>query len=337
MRTVTRIAIVAVFASACGKKKEAPPPPPPAPPRQGVEMVSSGAMPQQTLRYQLTKGVRTAVQMEIDTDVTTPSFQRTLPTSVTVMELGADDVLPDGNAKVRTTILRASARERSGAQGSLEVMNAQAMMLSGVEITGTLTPRGTILEPKLAGRANLPAKAAEGMAGLVTQSQEVAMPLPDPAVGVGAVWRVRRDTSQLGIKLETVTQIEVTALEGSRVTYAMKTEVSGQDQRTTIDGVLVDVKNIRGSGTGKGVIDLGRMVMLGEQSLELGFDLAAKDPSGSAQSGSAQSGSVKMRTAKRISPASAATAAAPPTPGPGSSAPPKPAAPTTPPQDPGAH
>jgi hypothetical protein len=332
MRTVTRIAIVAVLAGACGKKEEAPPAPPPAPPRQGVEMVSHGAMPQQTLRYRLTKGVRTAVQMEIDTDVSTPSFQRTLPTSVTVMELGADDVLPDGNAKVRTTILRASARERPGAQGSLEVMNAQAMMLSGVEITGTLTPRGTILEPKLAGRANLPAKAAEGLSGLVSQSQEVAMPLPDPAVGVGAVWRVRRDMSQLGIKLETVTQIEVTALEGSRVTYAMKTEVSGQDQRATVDGVLVDVKNIRGSGTGKGVIDLGRMVMLGEQSLELGFDLAAKDPSGKDQSGS-----VKMRTAKRISPASAATAAAPPTPGAGSSAPPKPAAPPTPPQDPGAH
>jgi hypothetical protein len=331
MRTVTRVAIAAALASACGKKEEAPPPPPPAPPRQGVEMVSTGAMPQQTLRYQLTKGTRTAVQMEIDTDITTPSFQRTLPTSVTVMELGADDVLPDGNAKVRTTILRASAREREGAQGSLEVMNAQAMMLSGVEITGTLTPRGTILAPKLSGRSNLPAKAAEGLAGLVAQSEEVAMPLPDPAVGVGAVWRVRRDTSQLGIKMETMTQIEVTALEGSRVTYAMKTEVSGQDQRATIDGVSVDVKNIRGGGTGKGVIDLGRMVMLGEQALELGFDLAAKD-----QSGSVQSGSVKMRTAKRISLASAATAAAPPAPGTGSSAP-RPAQPTTPPQDPGSH
>jgi hypothetical protein len=256
-------------------------------------MVGHGAMPRQILRYQLTKGVKTAVELEVDVDIATPSFQRTMPTTVTVMELGAEDVLPDGNAKVRTRILRASARERPGAQVSPGMVNAQAARLTGLEITGTLTARGELEGPQLAGSASLPAKAAGGIAALIAQADEVAMPLPEAAVGVGAIWRVRRDAVQLGIKLETVTEIEVTALEEERVSYALRTQVKGDNQRATIEGVAVDVTNVRGNGTGKGVIDLGRMVMLGEQAFELGFDFSAMD----------RSGSVKMRTAKRLKPA----------------------------------
>jgi hypothetical protein len=317
-RIVTRIVLLAVPLAGCRKSAEAPPAPPPV---QGVEMVRYGAMPHQPLRYQLTKGVKTAVEMEIDTDVSAPTFQRTMPTTVTVMELGADDVLPDGNAKVRTTILRASARERPGAQTSVEAANAQGTMLSGIEITGTLTPRGKILEPRLVGGANLPPGAAEGLSELVARSEEVAMPLPEPGVGVGAIWRVRRDATQLGIKMETITEIEVTAIEGQRVTYALRTEVKGADQHAMIEGVDVAVTNVRGNGSGKGVIDLGRMAIFGEQSLELGFDLAAMK----------ESGSVKMRTVKRLS---AATATAEPSPAKPESKPEQ--KPATPP-DPGAH
>jgi hypothetical protein len=322
MRTVTRIALLAVLAGGC---KKAEPPPPPPPPRQGVEMISLGAMPHQPLRYQLTKGVKTAVELEIDTDVATSSFQRTMPTQVMVMELAAEDVLPDGNAKVRTTILRASARERAGANSSIEALNAQATMLSGIAITGTLTPRGRVLEPKLAGSASMPAKAAEGFAELIARSEEVAMPLPEPGVGVGAIWRVRRDASQLGIKMETVTDIEVTAIEGKRVSYTMRTEVKGSDQHVAIEGVEVDVKNVKGNGSGKGVIDLGRMVMFGEQSLELGFEIAAAE----------HASSMKMKTTKRLKPADEAAVAAPPVPQP-EAQPPKAESPK-PPQDPGPH
>jgi hypothetical protein len=284
-------------------------------------------MPHQPLRYQLTKGVKTAVELEADVEIVTPTFQRTMPTTVTVMEIGADDVLPDGSAKVRTTILRTSVRDRPGAT-ALEAMNAHGMMMSGVEITGTLTPRGRIQDPKLAGSASMPPKVAEGVAMLIGQTEEVAMPLPEPGVGVGAIWRVRRDVdvAELGIKMQTITEIEVKALDGQRVTYAMRTQVKGDSKRSTIDGVEVDITNVRGSGGGKGVIDLGRMVIFGEESVELGFDLSAKSGSGS----------VTMRKAKRIRPADAEAAAPPPS-KPDAGTPGKPSKPEKSPQDPGAH
>ena len=307
MRTVMRIALLIVAAGACRKKVEAPPA---GPPPDGVELVSLGAIPRQVLRYQLARGVKAQVEMEIDAEFAAPGLQRTMPTAVTVMELGADDVLPDGNAKVRTTILRASARERPGAEVSIEAASAQGAMLSGVEITSTLTPRGRVLEPRLGGGANLPPKAAAAMAAQVAQAEELAMLLPEPAVGVGAIWRVRRNTTQLGVKVEAVTEIEVPALEDRRVSYAMRTQIKGDNQHTTVEGIEVDVTNVRGTGAGRGVIDLGRMTMFGEQSLELGFDIAAMK----------ESGAVTMRTTRRLMPAADAPAAALAKPGP--SAPP---------------
>jgi hypothetical protein len=296
MRTVTRIAALAAAACTCGaacRDKQAPPPPAP-PPRQGLEMVSHGAMPHQPLRYRLTRGISTVVELEVDREIATSREQHTMPTSITVMEVAADDVLPDGNARVRTTILRASARERPGATASLEVASAQGAMLSGVAITGTLTPRGKIHSPRLAAGPNLPAKASQEAGPLIEQTEEVAMPLPEPAIGVGAIWRVRRDLMQLGLKLESITELEVTAIDGPRVSYAMRTEIKGDRQRAMIEGTQVDVTNVRGTGSGKGVIDLGRMVSFGEQTLELGFDISA----------AGEPGTVKMRTTKRLRPAS---------------------------------
>jgi hypothetical protein len=313
MRIVTRIAVLAVLAGACRDNKQAPPAPPP-PPRQGLEMVNHGAMPHRPLRYQLTRGVKTVVELEVDREISTSREQHRMPTSVTVMEVGAEDVLPDGNAQVRTTILRASARDRPGATTSVEVANAQGAMLSGVAITGTLTPRGKIFGPRLAAGPNLPAKTTQEAGPLIEQTEDVAMPLPEPGVGVGAIWRVRRDLMQLGLKLESITELEVTAIDGPRVTYAMRTEVKGDDQRATIDGTQVDVTNVRGTGSGKGVIDLGRMVSFGEQTLELGFDISA----------AGEPGTVKMRTTKRLKPASEAP---PPEPAPKQEPPKPPAAP----------
>jgi hypothetical protein len=112
----------------------------------------------------------------------------------------------------------------------------------------------------------------------------------------------------------------------------MRTEARGDDQRATIDGTPVDVTKIRGNGTGKGVLDLSRMVVFGEQSVELGFDVKAM-----AASGSAHGSSVKMRTARRLRPAAdAATGSQPDKPDgkPEVRVAPKP---DRAPQDPGAH
>ncbi|HWU86063.1 MAG TPA: hypothetical protein VN253_02260 [Kofleriaceae bacterium] len=286
MRTVTRIALAAVLGCACKKPDEPPPVP-----SQGIELVQRGAIPHQNLRYQLTKGVKTAIELERDLDVSMGSLQRTMPTSVVRMEISADEILPDGSAKMRTRVVSASARDRPNTTVPIETLNAQATMLAGLEITGTLTPRGRIWDTHLAsGGKDLPAKTVQQIEQMLKADEDVAMPLPEPGVGVGAIWRVRKDVILLGVKMETITEVELTAVDGPRVSYLLRTEVKGDDQTADIDGVKAEVSRIRGGGTGKGVIDLSRMTMTGEQEDEMSFDLAAMDNHTSA----------KMRRARRM-------------------------------------
>lgn len=300
MRTVTAIALAAFVVCAC---KERPAEPPPAVPRQGIELVSRGAIPHQKLRYQLTKGVKTPIELESDADVSMGSIQRVMPTSVLRMEISADDVLPDGNVKMRTRVISASGRERANATVPVETVTAQAMMLGGLEITGTLTPRGRVQDTRLAGGGkDLPAKAVQQIEQMLKAAEEVAMPLPEPGVGVGAIWRVRKDVVLLGVKLETITLVELTAIDGPRVTYLLRTEVRGDDQTADIDGLKAEVMHIRGGGTGKGVIDLGRMAMTGEQEVELSFDVSAMDHRTTA----------KMRLVQRAKSTAAPAAQGPP-------------------------
>jgi hypothetical protein len=220
--------------------------------------------------------MKTGIELESDADVSMGEIRQIMPTSVLRMEISVDDVLPDGSANVRTRIVSASARERPNTTVPVETVNAQAMLLGGLELTGTLTPRGRLQETRLAGGTkDLPAKTVRQIEEMLKATGDVAMPLPDPGVGVGAVWRIRKDVVMLGVKLETITEVEITALEGPRVAYRLRTEVKGDDQTADIDGLKAQVTHVRGGGTGKGVIDLSRMAMTGEQEVEMSFDVSA--------------------------------------------------------------
>jgi hypothetical protein len=311
MRTVTLIALGAVLGAAsgglaaCSKKSGERPPQTVA--GQGIELVNAGAMPQHPLRYQLTRGAKTRVQLEIDFDATMPSIERIMPTMVMVMEIGADEILPDGSAKVASTIVRASARDRPNASLAIEAVNAQATLMGGMAITGTLSPRGKMSDGKLAGGGKeLPKPAADQLKDAVAKISELAMPLPEQAVGVGAIWRYRKAITVEQIAMDTVTEIEVTAIDGPRVTYVSRIQVEGKPQTIALadeqgGSVKLDVKNIRGNGTGKGVLDLTRMVGTGEQSSELAFDVSLGEHTGTA----------KLKTATRMLPPDEQDATAP--------------------------
>lgn len=248
-------------------------------------------MPQQVLRYQLTKGINTQVQLEVDLDADM-STKRTMPTLITVMQVAAEEILPSGDAKVRTTILRGSARERAGGT-DVERVAAQAAAMAGVELTGTLTPNGRLQTSKLAaGGKELAADVRGQIERTLSRTTEIALPLPDVPVGVGAKWRHRKSQTVEGIAMEMVTEFEVTAIAGPRISYALHTTVAGRPQTITLEGMKIDVSNVRGGGDGKGVLDLARMVVTGEQTLEFGFDLRAGD----------KSSTMKMRVARRMKP-----------------------------------
>jgi hypothetical protein len=69
--------------------------------------------------------------------------------------------------------------------------------------------------------------------------------------------------------MTTVTTIEITAIDGERVSFASTSTVAAPDQTVTVSGVKASFKDVGGGGSGSGTVDLATMAMRGELTAEL--------------------------------------------------------------------
>ena len=275
---VIRIAVVVLAFVACGSKADKAPPPASAPAAaapSAVELVTPGAAPRQLVHYALAKGVRTTIELAVDVELLASAMGGPVPTLVMTMEIGADDVLPDGRMVVRSTVAKVSARDRAGSKISADTMTQQASMLVGIGVVGKLSPNGALSDAHLDyGTQQVPDEMKAQLGSLTKGFERVALALPDVPIGVGAVWRTRKDVEESGAHMTATTTIEVTAIEGSKITYTRTAEVTGPDQTIQQLGVDVTMKHIAGKGGGHGTLDLTRMVLDGEMSDELHDELS---------------------------------------------------------------
>jgi hypothetical protein len=97
----------------------------------------------------------------------------------------------------------------------------------------------------------------------------MAMPLPDEPIGVGAVWRNSKPLEQNGMKMTVVNSVEVTALTSEKLSYSLDTQVHGDDQTLTQGELSVEIKDVTGTGTGQGTINLQTLAVSSELATEL--------------------------------------------------------------------
>src|SRR6185503_17627308 len=154
MRCAILTLLVAVFTLvAC--KPQAPKPPPP-PPHDGVTLIHRGVPPYQPLRYHLARGTRTASQLVCDLEVKNDGERGPMPTLVVDLDTSVEDVLADGSAKLRVTVVRTAVRDRDGSPVTSDVVLAQAAAMQGVVITETLAPDGQLADSRVEAGATLP-------------------------------------------------------------------------------------------------------------------------------------------------------------------------------------
>jgi len=269
------IAVAIALAAGCQEKApDAPPKPPVTVPTDGLELLRDGAMPRRALRYHVAKGTTTPVEMVLEVEMTAAGQGGPLPTMTMELEIAGDDVKPDGSMSVRTTIHKVTASDRPGTTITADKMGSQLM--EGIVLRGTLAPTGTLADMKLdTAGAELPPGITQQLGTLSKSFEQAAMPLPTPAVGIGAEWRQRKTIVQNGMTMVTLTTLTVTGIEGDKVTFTSATEVTGPDQSLSQGGMAIAIKHLRGHGTGKGTIDLARMVIAGEFTAEFTSDMSA--------------------------------------------------------------
>jgi hypothetical protein len=255
----------------CGGDKKTPPPADP----NGIEVMFAGNEPRRALRYQIAKGDKIEVELSIDVELDASGRGGPLPTVHVGTEIVATDVLPDSSMRIRATITSIRATDVPNSTLSAESMAEHMQLLKGTSLAGTLLPDGGIRDLHAEAVAKLPPALAQQLETVSRSFQQISLPLPHLAIGTGAAWRQRKSIEQNGMKLLAVTTIVMTALDDRGFTFTSSTSLGGADQTVVLQGHPIQMTSIGGVGTGKGTIDLSKMVMTGESTLSFHSDMTA--------------------------------------------------------------
>jgi hypothetical protein len=261
-----RSRIIAVLAGLALVSCKSDPPPKPIV-ESNVELVQRGAVPQRVLRYHIAKGTATTVEVGIEADV----MGRKSPSITTTLAMLGDDVLPDGRMVVRSTVKSTRAKTPDGSDVPAELVS----VFDGISIIATVSPVGTLSDTKLdmAGKT-LPPELDAQVQALTKSFEQVAMVLPDGPVGVGASWKTRKTIEQNKMTMTAVTTITVTAIDGDKISFTRSSAISGPDQTLVVPPQSVLLKNIAGTGTAKGTVDLAKFAITSEANDEYHADAA---------------------------------------------------------------
>jgi hypothetical protein len=266
VQIVTCVALALIFAS-CDKGRSDPPPAViEQSPVDGVELLSTGSEPTRLLRYRLAKGATSPLELAMDLDIDAGGRAGKIPTLILSLTIAIEDVLADGNARIKTTVEKARVQEREGSTVPIAAMSNMAEALTGMTYTATLSADG-----KLSG-GRVTSSHAQTMAKEISQFTEgleqIAMRLPTLPVGIGAKWSNRKTTTQNGVTLTTVTTVSLTAIDGDKMSFTSTSTVSAPDQTVQQGAMKASIRDIGGGGSGKGLVDLSKMTMIGELEVE---------------------------------------------------------------------
>ena len=269
--------MLTAFLVAC-KSKE-----PPKPPAQtDLVVVKPGTAPLRAIRYAVAKGTHTTVELATDWRVTAGEIGSVMPTIMTTFDVACEDVTPDGSMKLRAKVLDATAHERADSAVAPAAIATVLEPLKGTTFTITLSPDGHVSAPTFetapdgsGSSGSASAALTEQLQALGASFQQLAMPLPTAPIGVGAEWKTTRNIQQNGMALTSVTTLDVTSLDAATVGFTLASEIHGGDQTVTQAGMAVELKDVGGSATGKGTIDLAKGTTTGELHFDLRSQMTA--------------------------------------------------------------
>ncbi len=247
--------------------------------QNGLEVLSAGAEPKKLLRYTVTKGTKTPVEFAMDIDMEA-GMAMSMPTLVMMMDIGVDDIAADGKMKLRSTVTNVGVRDRPGSTIKASMLAGQLEMLNGISMTASLSPDGAIKDATMEGGKSLPEAMKAQMGSMSQNLEQVAMPLPTVPVGVGAKWKAAKTIEQNGMKMTTINTVEVTAIDGDKMTFKSTSDITGPNQSIHQGGMTVDMEDIAGGGSGKGTIDLAKLVMSADIDIHFNAKMKAEGQSG---------------------------------------------------------
>ncbi len=253
-----------------------------------ITLTNPGAEPRQQLRFTTTKGFHQDALMTMDMamalDMGIQKLPKTvLPTTKMVMDSTVTDVSAEGDIHYEFKLRDIEVVPREGSPDMMvSSMKTALAGMNGLKGSSTVSNRGVVKAATFEIPDTVPDQMRQTMDSLQESVGQVAVPLPEEAVGVGATWEA---TSQItrgnGINMTQKTSYELVSVEGSQVKLKIKLDQTAEPQTIKAPGMpagadakLIDLKS---SGSGETVLDLTKLAPLDSTiSMDSKFKMAVK-------------------------------------------------------------
>jgi hypothetical protein len=240
-------------------------------PLPAVTLVSAGSAPRRVLRYDVKDGQRETLDMLMNVGMQMEISGHTLP-NIPVPPMRAvmslEVTQADAAGFVYTfSIDRFDAQSAPGTSSTmLSILRQKLAPVVGTRGTASMTSRGFVRGAHVDVPSGVDPTIRRSMLGLEHSMRDMAHPLPEAAVGVGARWDVASNVVVNSMHVQQVLHCHLTSLRGHRATIEERIDQTASPQQLSLPtlppGSSVELDDYHSHGKGKVMISLSKIVPL---------------------------------------------------------------------------
>lgn len=234
-----------------------------------VTLIEPGAEPREPLRLKLAAGqaqtMTMTMRMGMEMSMGPNKMPKTsIPPMQMTMSLSVKEITPEGDIKSEFSLDKIDVLPDPSAMPQV-VDQLKAMLGTMQKISGssTITPRGIVKSADFQLPADLNPQIRQTMDGMRQQVNQMSVPFPEEALGIGAKWTVTQNLEQQGMKLQQVATWELKERNGTVVKLASGIVQKADPQNVNAPGMppgaSVRLESLDSSGSGTTEVDLAKV------------------------------------------------------------------------------
>jgi len=231
-----------------------------------VTVLAPGAAPRSPLRYKIAADHKSVMDMTMGIGMNMNVGGQAMPMDMPPILMSAtiDVTSVAANGDVTFNLAFTKMGVGPGADPNIAAaMEAAGASITALKGSATVSSRGVTKSAKL-DFSKVDPTMQQALGQMTSSVENISMPLPEEAVGMGARWEVRQTVSGNGLTMFQRAEYEVTAMDASSVTVKVKLDQQAPAQPfsnpSLPPGIDATVDKMTGSGTGTMTIRFDSLV-----------------------------------------------------------------------------
>jgi hypothetical protein len=263
-----------------------------SPPSQPiVELLTAGATPRQSLRFKPAVNSKQIATMTMNmamglTIAGQPTPINQLPATVMTFETLVDQIDPNGDIHYQfryTNVDLVGGSKLPPAQRAQ--LRTQLQKLKGIQGKVVVDNRGQTKFGKFDLSPDLNSTDKQMLKQISHSVEQLSSPVPEPALGVGATWRILSSPKLNGLTLKQITTYKLVSIQDGAMTLDVTLEQQAPPQPMAAAGLTngrtLNLKSLVGTGQGQTIVKLDRLIPVSSSmSSQLRSDMESPNPSG---------------------------------------------------------